>query len=299
MQTPIRHLKDIVRQKSAPGYPKGELWLGTRLFTDTGIEDTLENHAVLARRLNHALVSLSVAQKGRIMPELGYHYFHAEDIHTAVLNFDLPVFAVVDGPFQQLVNSMGLMDVLTGWVTERDEVNTAYQMEAEKTCALISEILEQPPAAVVIADDMAFDKGPFINPDDMNTLCSPFYDRAVHQVHDKGLPVFLHSCGKIDRLVPAIKSWEIDGFAAIQSPLNDLTGLYRQFDEAIVFLGGIECGLLEKEQVSQAELGDLKALVTELAPGGNIIFGSSSGLYKPEYMSRIDKIYAVIDRSAL
>ncbi len=292
MLTPLKQLKTVIAKNSNHQIPRGELWLGSDLFSQAGLEDTLENHFRMADRLDHAMVCLSISDTSSSKPDLGYRYFDCSHIKRAIVVYDRPIFAVVDGPFQAMVNQMGLMQVLTDWIGNRRKIFDAYKAESEKTLALISEIIKYPISAIVITDDFASESGPFVRPSDIDTLCSPFYARAVKRVKKSGAAVLLHSCGNLSRLIPTIKTWQMDGFAAIQSRANDLEQLYQAFDSNIIIMAGIESELLDTYPPSAAAKKHFEHIVETLGMTGDLILCSSSGLYKGSYLNQIKKIYS-------
>lgn len=295
MDLPLQKLKTRIIENSRSSIPRGELWLGTELFVHAGAKDTLEEHIRMADRLHHAMVCLPVSHDPSGKPAMGYRYFPCRDIRTAADLYDGPVFAVVDGPFQELVNTMGLLTLMTDWISKEEEILDAYQAQSEKTLALISQALDSRAAAIVIADDFASDKGPFVSPKDIERLCTPFYADAVKTSGKNGTAVLLHSCGNLASLIPAIRSWHIHGFTAVQSRINDLPNLYREFDSQIMIMAGIETEMLEADSIPPGEKERLEQLLKSLGPTKDLILGSSCGLYSGEYLDRMEKIYEFAD----
>ncbi len=295
MSTPFDHLKSRLAVSGRSHIPKGELWLGTKLFSQSGLEDTLENHIQMAEELGHDLVCLSVAGTGADKADLGYRYFDGKAVGQAARDAELPVCAVVDGPFQELCNRMGLMEVLTGWISDRDELFLAYKKIAEETLALIDRVMTYPLAAITVTDDFSSENGPFVNPKDIETLCTPFYVRATQMVRSKGAAIFLHSCGKLSQLLPAIRSWQMDGLVAVQSEVNDVPALSRAVGKEGWVLTGVESELLSLDPFPVASCGRLATIVRDLVPKGRLILGSSCGLYQARHLSRIKEIYRLAD----
>jgi len=295
--TPIKQLKTLIAKKSKNHIPKGEIWLGTELLKQAGLKDTLENHFQIADRLDHALVCLPVSDPQDPKPDLGYRYFDCTHIKRAAAVYDKPIFAAVDGPFQSLVNQMGLMRVLTDWTGNPNGIIDAYEAESEKALALISKVMEHRVSAVVITDDFSSDSGPFVSPSDIDTMCSPFYARAGKLIKESGAAVFLHCCGNLSQLIPTIKSWQIDGFAAIQSRANDLEKLYQAFDSNIMIMAGIESDLLDTDPspIAGAAKQHLEHVIETLGATGDLILCSSCGLYKGAYLDQIKTIYSIAD----
>lgn len=295
MYTPIKQLKTLMAKKNKNHIPRGEIWLGTGLFKQAGLNDTLENHFRMADRLDHAMVCLPVSDPQDPKPDLGYRYFDCNHVKRAAALYDRPIFAAVDGPFQAMVNQMGLMRVLTDWIGNPDKIFEAYKAESEKALALLSKVTEHRVSAVVITDDFSSDSGPFVSPSDIDTMCSPFYTRAVKRIKESGAALFLHSCGNLSRLIPTIKSWQIDGFAAIQSRANDLEQLYQAFDANIMIMAGIESELLDTAPPPVAAKKHFEHMVETIGITGDLILCSSCGLYKGEYLNQIKTIYSLAD----
>ena len=295
MSVPLEKFKTTIEKNSRTSIPRGELWLGTELLVQAGGKDSLEDHIRMADRLGHAMVCLPISHDPSGNPAMGYRYFPFRDIRTAADLYDGPVLAVVDGPFQELVNKIGLLKLMTDWISKEEEIRDAYQAESQKALALISQALDGRASAIVIADDFASDKGPFVSPRDIETLCTPFYIRAVEASKRNETPVFLHSCGNLASLIPAIRSWHIHGFASVQSRINDLPSLYREFDSRILIMAGIETEMLEADSLPSKDKERLEQLLTGLGQTGDLILGSSCGLYSGEYLNRMEKIYDFAD----
>ncbi|WP_300463295.1 uroporphyrinogen decarboxylase family protein [Desulfobacula sp.] len=276
--------------------PRGELWLGTDLLKRAGYTDTLENHFRLVDQLGQDMICLPIADDTSHRPVLGYRYFDCRDLNQATRNRDRFVAAVVDGPFQELTNRMGLMAVLTGWVQKRPEMARAYAVEQTKVLELISGCLDQGVHAVVIAEDLAADQGLLMSPTDIGTLCSSFYTRAVPIIHEANARAFLHSCGNITQLITLIKTWQVDGLASVQHRANDLPGLRNALGSSLVIMAGIDAELLASDDPRPDVLKDFENLITSLAPGGGLILSSSCGLYSGDFFERIQRIYAMADR---
>ncbi len=280
-----------------PVFPvaRGELWLGTGLFDQVGYEDTLDNHVRLAASLGQDLVCLPVTDGRTVKPALGYRYFSISDLKTAAVSSDLPAAAIVDGPFQELVNQTGLMSVLTGWAMHRQDIISAYESQSEKVLSLIRRCLDRGVQALVITDDMAADRGLLISPPDIDRLCTPFYTRAVADIHAAGVTVFLHSCGRITRLLPLAASWGIDGLAAIQLEINDPGDLRGTPSRGPVIMAGIDAQMLEPAPC-ETQVSRFKKTLSLLAGTGGFILCSSCGLYKKTFLERIKLIYQTADQ---
>lgn len=287
---------DIFTPRPDRSLPRGELWLGTDVLSRAGLADSVDNHLRLADELSHDVVCFSVAEATDSKPALGYRYFTCPELGAAVKNGHQLVGAVVDGPFQELVNRMGLMPVLAGLARKRPALVTAYASEQARALTLIRKCLDQGVRLVVIADDLAAQQGPLFRPADLESLCGDFYTQAVQLIHDARARLFWHCCGNITLLIPLIKKWRFDGLAAVQHGTTHLPALSEALDHRLFIMSGVDNELLDADTPAPADLAAFKQVVTTLAPTGRLILGSSCGLYKGDYLPRIKNIYKMADR---
>lgn len=292
----VRKIRKIVTNK--PGFPilKGELWLGTGFLKQAGYDDTLENHFLMAKELGHYMVCLPVTDGKSEKPKLGYRYFHWTEIKPVVRSTNLFISVVIDGPFQELVNQMGLMEVLTQWACDRKKIIRAYEVIKKNVLKLITESLTLGIHAVVITDDLASDHGPFMNPKEIDRLCTPFYSKAVGIIHKANCYAFMHSCGKITQLTALFKSWKIDGLAAVQHGSNDLETLWKTLGSNKIIMAGIDAEMLGCDTPTPVAQKEFQRVLEFAASTGSLILSSSCGLYNGEFLNRIKRIYAIADQ---
>jgi hypothetical protein len=289
-------LKQVLEKKCVDALPKGEVWLGSRLFERADLKDTVENHILLAQRLDQDVVCLPVCDVPAEKPDLGYRYFTSGDLADVTDGSDLPVLAVIDGPFQEMVNKLGLMRVLTDWIRNPQTLYGVYEAEKKGAFGTIRHCLDLGVDGIVMADDFSSERGPLVNPADIDTMCRDFYARAVAAAHRAGVPLLLHCCGNLAQLVEIFKTWRIDGFAAIQSNLNNLTDLYEKMGANVTILAGIEGVMLETDRPPQQAVESLVQVVASLASTGNFVLGSSCGLYDGDFLDRIQRLYEIAQK---
>ena len=290
---------DIVKKafegRPAGHLPKGELWLGTDLFKKANLEDNLEGHLALIKRLRQDILCLPLSDYGFINKSLGYRYFGLKEIEKASRMGTIFFAAVIDGPFQRLSEKRGLMKILTTWKRERHEVIEEYEKERMKADILIKRCLELSVDALIIADDLAGEGSPFVHPSDIQSLFSPFYTRAVSEIHAGHSYAMFHSCGNITRLIPQLVSYGFDGLAAIQHRANDLISIKEKYGSTLTLMAGIEARILEAGEMSLSDLKEYERIVRSLSSGGGFIRSSSSGLYSGDFFERIQELYRMAD----
>jgi uroporphyrinogen-III decarboxylase len=277
--------------------PKGELWLGTELLKRAGLEDNTEGHLALVRCLKQDITCFPISHEPRVNKALGYRYFPVGALQKASEMGDRFLAALIDGPFQRLVEKKGLMKTLSGWVQEREGFLKAYGEEQRGVHNLLRRCLEQPVHAVIIADDMAGDAATFLDPRHIQDFSSSFYGGAVLEIREAHAYALFHSCGKITRLIPQLLSCGFDGLAGVQHRVNDLISLKEQYGTRLTFMAGIEADLLQAAEPPRSGLDEFRGLIHSLAPGGGLILSSCCGLYSGDFLERITELYEVADSS--
>ena len=289
VQNPAVRLKSIMDAKDRYPIPRGEVWIGSAFLKRAGLDDTLDNHFRLATQLGHDMVCLSVSEEPHDNRSLGYRYFEPRELGPALRERTRFLVAVIDGPFQRMVNKKGMMDVLMNWIRDRESTLRAYVAEQKIVLNLIGHVLEKGVDGIVLADDLAGEQAPLINPLDLDKVCTPFYMQAVPFIRKAGVLVFLHCCGNLQQLLPLLKSWNLDGLAAIQIGKNDLGLLDTELGG--LFLAGIDATLLDANVPSPDEMEALKRFVAQFAEQKRLILCSNCGLYKADFLERVQHIY--------
>lgn len=288
-------MKSLLENRAPYAVPRGELWIGSAFLARAGLDDTLDNHFQLAVQLGHEMVCLPVLEKPERNVNMGYRYFAPKELSRGLRDRTRFLAAIIDGPFQRMVNRRGLMQVLMNWTEDKKSTLAAYAVEEQIAMDLIDRCLEKGFDAIILADDLAGEKTPLINPLELDDICTRFYSRAVPSIRAAGSFVLLHCCGNLGQLVPLIKSWNFDGLAAIQICKNDLDLLDKEIGGLLI--AGIEATLLETDVPAQAEMETLKQFVARFAKQGRLILSSSCGLYRSDFWGRYQRIHEGLGRN--
>ena len=260
-----------------------------------GYEDTLNGRISLVKHLEQDMLCLPLDRNAYRHKMLGYRYFTVSAIKEALAATDLFVMAVIDGPFQRLVEKEGLMTVFSGWVRDRENVLKAYENERKHVLNLLADCLEHAVHGIVIADDLAGDTATFLDPVEIEKYFSRFYIQAVSEIHAGNGVALFHSCGNISKLIPQLMRHGFDGLAAVQDRTNDLLRLKTQYGSQLVLMAGIEGEILAQKKLFISELEKFKKRCNLLARDGGFILSSACGLYAGGFLERIEEIYHLMD----
>lgn len=81
-----------------------------------------------------------------------------------------------------------------------------------------------------------------ISPELFGRFVLPYFKRLIDQAKRHGLPVVLHSCGAIDRIIPQLIDAGVDALHPIQARARnmDAENLARKYRGKLVFIGGVD-----------------------------------------------------------
>ncbi|MCX7916541.1 MAG: hypothetical protein N2589_00180 [bacterium] len=98
---------------------------------------------------------------------------------------------------------------------------------------------------VLLEQDMAGTKGPFISPEIFRNLCYPYLKRRVENIKEYVPYVFLHNCGNNIPLMDMIIDAGIDVYQSLQTNAGmDIEYLTKRYGDKIIFWGGISTEIL-------------------------------------------------------
>jgi len=124
-----------------------------------------------------------------------------------------------------------------------------------------------------MADDLGFNKGPFISPAMYRELVFPHHQRLCGYLADEGLRTILHSDGNVELLIPDFLE---AGFAALH-PLEakaglDVRSLKKRFGNRLILVGNIDVRKLSgtKEQIEE----EIASKIPAAKEGGGYIYHS-------------------------
>ena len=91
-------------------------------------------------------------------------------------------------------------------------------------------------------NDFGSQRDMLISPELFDRFVMPHFARFTEQAHRYGLPVLLHSCGSIERIIPRLIDAGVDALHPIQALAANMDAetLSRKYNGKIVFVGGVD-----------------------------------------------------------
>lgn len=92
---------------------------------------------------------------------------------------------------------------------------------------------------VLLGSDWGSQRGSLMAPEVWDDLIRPGEQREYDLVHDYGKHVWVHSCGRVDALIPRLVEMGLDVLNPVQPECMDLATLKADFGADLTFWGGI------------------------------------------------------------
>ena len=147
---------------------------------------------------------------------------------------------------------------------------------------------------VYLADDIADNKGPFLQPRLMEELWLPRAAYILEPIHARHIPVAFHCCGNLTQIMPWLIQLGVSAVQPVQPNCNDIYALKKQYGDRMCFIGNIEVpGCLSFGTVDDV-VRETKEHIDRLAYNGGYVCASSHSVtpaVKPEnYVAMLETI---------
>ncbi|NQU62910.1 MAG: hypothetical protein HQ517_01305 [SAR324 cluster bacterium] len=125
-------------------------------------------------------------------------------------------------------------------------------------------------------DDMGYKGTQFFSLSMYRELLKPVHRRAVQWAKDKGVAVYLHSCGNINAFIPDLIEIGIDFLNPLEVKAGmDPVQLKKTYGRQLAFHGGLNAVLFSEPEKLFAEM---RRVVPEMKFGGGYILGSDHSI---------------------
>ncbi len=189
---------------------------------------------------------------------------------------DFFVLATTNAGFDLGYELLGFEQFMMWTVLEPKALRGYYEKLIETNIGFAKIAAKAGADGILIADDLAFNSGPFVDPNYLRQDYFPLLKKQISAIHDLGLPVVLHSDGDLRTLLDDLIDCGIDGLQSCDPNANmDIPELKHQYGDRLTFMGNIDINLLA--QGSPEEVGRVtRELIREARPGGGFILSASN-----------------------
>lgn len=142
--------------------------------------------------------------------------------------------------FIALMNMMGFEDGLCALIEEPEAVMELFETATQFYEYTMRKLIPlYNPDVVLINDDLASAKAPFVSEEIFEEMFRPFYKRLFAVAQEFDVPIEFHMCGKCDNFIRKLHEDGVTIWEPAQV-MNDLVGLRKEFGNSLVFNGGYD-----------------------------------------------------------
>lgn len=156
--------------------------------------------------------------------------------------------------------------------------------EAERMCegALnkIDLLAEAGADFIFMPNDIAFNGGPFIAPEQLRTFVFPFWKRQVERIKEHGIYAFLHTDGQITPILDDLIDLGADCLQSIDPMAGvDIAEVRQRTFGKLALMGNVQCSLLQDGPQSLIR-SSAEYCLTHASAGGGYIYSTSNTIMK-------------------
>lgn len=189
---------------------------------------------------------------------------------------DLFIMAQIGGPISMINEMIGMEDYFIYSMVNTNEIIILAEKIMEYEINKAKLFIDKGADAILIADDMAYNTGTFLQPELMRKIAFPFYKQAIKEIkRHKNIPVFLHTDGYIMSVMDDIVECGFDGLHSLQPSAGmDIAKVKKQYGDTLCLMGNIDLDYILSFGTPQEVIDNVKKTIDIAAPGGGFILSS-------------------------
>lgn len=270
-----------IRHSGPSGLPRGELFF-TRKFLDVFFPQSWGDYvgqlASAAHLLGLSVVGVDLNEEwSRSLLREG-NYGRLKDYFTV---------GSINGPVLRAIARLGFRQAMICMKKDHQivlDIASSLVRDVEEIC---ERARENEFSAVLVADDIAGNRGLFFSYNDFSATILPLYKQIAKTIKKNGLYAFFHSDGDTRILIESLTEAGYDCIHPVDAEAGlSLYELKKTFGNKVSFMGHIDIISLSEEQIAR-EVGNAENVFRE----GGLIIGSTCGLSMKTVSGKLRALY--------
>jgi len=141
--------------------------------------------------------------------------------------------------FERAWSLRSMENLLMDFFVNEEFVDNLFSKITDYNLSIITEALKYPVDGFYFGDDYGQQNGLIMGRELWCKFIMPHLKRTFAPVKEKGLPVFLHSCGNISDILEDLIDVGLDGYQTVQPEIYDLHLLKEKFGDVLTFYGAV------------------------------------------------------------
>ena len=197
--------------------------------------------------------------------------------------------------FQRAWFLRGFTDFLMDLALHKAFVHELLDMIMEYTTKVVTEAVQYDIDGFFLMDDWGQQEGLLISPSMWREYIKPRMATLFRIVKDKNLPLFFHSCGDIECLIPELIEIGVDVLNPFQPEAMDVLKIKKKYGTRLSFYGGVSTQeTLPYDTVEQVEK-DVRERIKLLGDNGGYILAPAHAVQVDVPVENILKLVEVME----
>ncbi len=205
-------------------------------------------------------------------------------------NIGLGVY--LPGPLYTAYLSIGLADFMLKLADDPVLVQKLMDFHTEWGCESARLAVKHNAAFCILGDDLAHTTGLLVSPRFIADWWMPRTRRITDILRDGSIPCMVHSCGKLDRVLPFLVDLGFVAVHPLQPQCNDIYAVRQRYGHQIALMGNIDITYPLSEGTPEEVRRDTLEHLERLGPDGGYIVAAGHSIINsipPEnYMAMIE-----------
>ena len=205
---------------------------------------------------------------------------------------DFFIFGIIDGPFQGTAKLFSSFKEFLVAIAKRDPILQELAASVVATNVQLGlEALKLGANGLIIADDIAYQRGTFISPDQLRQFFLPSLMDQVGLLKLQKYPILFHADGNIIAVLDDIMASGFNGIHSMDFPLADIAVVKKATENSLCLMGGYDLGWFSEENRTEKA----SELLEAASGGGGYIFGSSAGILGSQlHVKQVNEVYQYV-----
>ena len=193
---------------------------------------------------------------------------------------EIAVLGGVSGPFTILFSLMGMEDACLCSAEDPELFQAIMRIATDYSIAAGEHILEAGADAIIISEDLGYNSGTFLSPDNMRIFILPYLREMTAAFKEKGARIMLHCDGNMNGILDDLAHSGVDAWQPLERKgRNDLGYVKKTYGDILTPVGNVDSSItLPFGSREEVIIQTLECMRTA-GPGGGYILGSDHSLH--------------------
>ena len=195
-------------------------------------------------------------------------------------NYDVYVLAAIWGShFEKAHFCRGIENFLYDIAADPVWSETLLNQIIARNLVMLENILDcESIDGILLGSDWGTQNDLIISPDTWRQMIAPGEQREYDMIHSAGKHVWIHSCGKVDKIIGDLVQMGIDVLNPVQPECMDISKLKQEYGGRLTFYGGISTQkTLPYGTPDEVRIETLRT-ISEMSKNGGYITSPAQGI---------------------